>query len=560
MDRLGPNSANSSPLTPLGFIERTAVVYGDRPAVVYNQTVYTWSETYRRSLRLASALSSVLRISPGDVVSILAPNIPAMYEMHFGVPMSGAVLNTINTRLDARTVSVLLRHSGARVLFVDPLSLSLARSALELLPAGDSPPLLIPIEDPYENSLDLTGFDLTYEKFLNLGDPEFRWIRPASEWSPIILNYTSGTTSAPKGVVHCHRGIFLVSLDSLIDWSVPQHPVLLWTLPMFHANGWCFPWGVAAVAGTNVCLRRFDGPDVFAAIDSHRVTHLCGAPVVLNMLANTPPAKRRPLNRTVKILTAGAPPPAAVLARVESLGFAVSHGYGLTETAGLVVSCAWKGEKWDKLPAGERARMKARQGVRTPSMASMDVIDGETGRSVPWDGVTMGEVVLRGGHVMLGYLKDEETTAKTIKDGWFFTGDVGVMHSDGYLEIKDRSKDVIISGGENISSVEVESLMYGHPAVNEAAVVARPDDYWGETPCAFVGLKAGLAGPPPTEAEVIAWCREKMPHFIVPKTVVFLPELPKTSTGKIQKFVLRNMSKKLGSLTAGAAKPPSSKL
>ncbi|KAI0510157.1 hypothetical protein KFK09_010757 [Dendrobium nobile] len=554
MDQLGPHSANNSPLSPLGFIERTAIVHGDRPSVVYNQKVYTWSETYRRCLRLASALSSHLRISPGDVVSVISPNIPAMYEMHFGVPMSGAVLNTINTRLDSRTISVLLRHSGSRLLFVDLLSLPLVRSAFELLPADHRPPLLIPIEDPYEDNSDLTGFDLTYEKVIGLGDPDFRWIRPTSEWSPMILNYTSGTTSAPKGVVHCHRGIFLVSTDSLIDWCVPHHPVFLWTLPMFHANGWCFPWGVAAVAGTNVCLRRFDGPAVFAAIADNRVTHLCGAPVVLNMLANSPPTASRSLHGTVQILTAGAPPPAAVLARVESLGFAVSHGYGLTETAGLVVSCAWKGYHWDRLPAGERARMKARQGVRTPMMTTMDVVDEATARSVPWDGLTMGEVVLRGGHVMLGYLKDKEATAKAIKDGWFYTGDVGVMHPDGYLEIKDRSKDVIISGGENISSVEVESVMYGHPAVNEAAVVARPDEYWGETPCAFVGLKEGLVGPPPTEAEVIAWCREKMPHYMVPKTVVFQPELPKTSTGKIQKYVLRNMAKKLGPLAGGGGK------
>lgn len=489
-----------------------------------------------------------------------------MYEMHFGVPMSGAVLNTINTRLDARTVSVILRHSGSRILFADTLSFSLARSALALLPADHTPPLIIPIEDPYEDSPDLTGFDLTYEKLLNLGDPEFRWIRPASEWSPMILNYTSGTTSAPKGVVHCHRGIFLVSIDSLVDWCVPQHPVYLWTLPMFHANGWCFPWAISAVAGTNICIRRFDGAAVLAAIADNRVTHLCGAPVVLNMLANTPPSDRRPLHGTVKILTAGAPPPAAVLARVESLGFVVGHGYGLTETGGLVVSCAWNGEQWDRLPASERARLKARQGVRTPLMTAMDVVDGATGRSVAWDGATLGEVVLRGGHVMMGYLKDEEMTAKTIKDGWFYTGDVGVMHPDGYLEIKDRSKDVIISGGENISSVEVESLMYGHPAVNEAAVVARPDEHWGETPCAFVSLKAGLTGPPPTEREVIAWCREKMPHYVVPKTVVFLPELPKTSTGKLQKFVLRDMAKKLGPAAAsgsgnrGDAVAPVSKL
>ncbi|PKA48483.1 putative acyl-activating enzyme 5, peroxisomal [Apostasia shenzhenica] len=565
MDRLGQNCANSNPLTPLGFIERTATIYGDRPAVVYNNTVYTWSETYRRCIRLASAISFHLRMSSGDVVSVLAPNTPAMYEMHFAVPMSGAILNTINIRLDARTVSVLLRHSDARLLFVDPQSLPLARSALALLPSDHRSPLLIPIDDPYEDPTAAAAAatdGLTYEKLVELGDPDFRWIRPKSEWDPMILNYTSGTTSAPKGVVHCHRGAFLVTVDSLVDWFVPQHPVYLWTLPMFHSNGWSFPWGIAAVAGTNVCLRRFDGPTIFAAIADNRVTHLCGAPVVLNMLANSPPSERRPLPGPVQILTAGAPPPAAVLARAESLGFCVSHGYGLTETGGIAVSCAWKANNWNRLPAAERARLKARQGVRTPTMAAVDVVDGATGKSVPYDGVTMGEVVLSGGFIMLGYLKDEEATGRAIRDGWFYTGDVGVMHPDGYLEIKDRSKDVIISGGENISSVEVESVMYGHPALIEAAVVARPDEYWGETPCAFVGLKQGMTGPPPTEAEVIAWCRDSMPHYMVPKTVIFLPELPKTSTGKIQKYVLRNMAKKLGPrvASAGAGVSPASKL
>ncbi|XP_020092259.1 probable acyl-activating enzyme 6 [Ananas comosus] len=545
MDELGANAANSAPLTPLGFLERAALVHGDRASVVYRDTVYTWDQTLRRCLRLASALVS-LGISPGDVVSVLAPNIPAMYEMHFGVPMSGAVLNTINTRLDPRTVSVLLRHSSSKLVFVDPLSLPILLSALPLLPASHPPPLVVPIDDPYEQEQapPLHSFPTTYERLLEeKGDPGFQWVRPRSEWDPMVLNYTSGTTSAPKGVVHCHRGLFLITVDSLVDWSVPPHPVFLWTLPMFHANGWSFPWGVAAVAGTNVCLR-------------HRCTHMCGAPVVLNMLANSPPSpdSDSPDSAPVNVLTAGAPPPAAVLHRAEKLGFRVSHGYGLTETAGLAVSCAWKGE-WDRLPALERARLKARQGVRTPCMAAVDVVDAATGRPVPRDGAAVGEIVLRGGCIMLGYLKDAAATAQAIRgDGWFYTGDVGVMHPDGYLEIKDRSKDVIISGGENISSVEVESILYGHPAVDEAAVVARPDEFWGETPCAFVSLKKQQEKKQeqPTAEEVIAWCRERMPHYMVPKTVIFEDELPKTSTGKIQKYVLRSKAKQMGPRTTSS--------
>ncbi|CAL4969349.1 unnamed protein product [Urochloa decumbens] len=553
MDKLGCNAANSCPLTPLGFLERAATVFGDCPSIVYHDTVFTWSQTFRRCLRLASALVS-LGILRRDVVSVLLPNVPAMYEAHFGVPMSGAVLNTMNTRLDARTVSVLLRHSGSKLVFVDPASLPLIRDALRLLPPDHEPPRVIPVEDPHET----TAFPaaapagtLTYERLLEeRGDPGFAWVRPASEWDPMVLNYTSGTTSAPKGVVHCHRAIFLVTLDSLVEWAVPPRPTYLWTLPMFHTNGWSFPWGMAVVGATNVCLRRVDPGEVYAIIARHGVTHLCGAPVVLNMLANAPEAVRRPLPGKVRILTAGAPPPAAVLHRTDAAGFEVSHGYGLTETAGVVVTCAWKGDQWDRLPATERARLKARQGVRTPGTAELDVVDGDTGRSVPRDGATMGEVVIRGGCVTVGYLNNDEATRAAIRaDGWFYTGDVGVMHPDGYLEIRDRSKDVIISGGENISSVELESVLCGHPAVNEAAAVARPDEFWGETPCAFVSLREGAAGRAVTSEEIVAWCRERMPHYMAPKTVVFMAELPKTSTGKVQKYVLRDLAKKMGPTT-----------
>ncbi|CAN1841871.1 2-methylpropanoate--CoA ligase CCL4 [Linum perenne] len=544
MELLKPTAANSSPLTPLDFLDRTATVYGDSPSVIYNDTSYTWSQTHRRCLQVASSLSSH-GILPGQVVSVLAPNIPAMYELQFAVPMSGAVLNNLNTRLDPRTISVLLLHSESKLVIVDCLSRSLILQALSLFPAGSARPGLVLITDDDENkeaSLMTVDFVCTYEDLLAGGDSGFKWVRPKSEWDPIVLNYTSGTTSAPKGVVHSHRGLFIVTLSSLIDWAVPKQPIYLWTLPIFHANGWSFPWGIAAVGGTNVCFRKVDAPTVYGLITRHRVTHMCGAPVVLNMLTNTSIDTKLP--NPVQILTAGAPPPAAVLLRTESLGFVVSHGYGLTETAGLVVSCAWK-RNWDRFPAAERAKLKSRQGVKIAGFTEVDVVDPETGERVKRDGSSIGEVVLRGGCVMLGYLKDPIGTGKCMtEEGWFYTGDVGVMHPDGYLEIRDRSKDVIISGGENISSVEVESVLYGHPAVNEAAVVARPDEFWGETPCAFVSLKQG-SPKTTTEKEMIEYCREKMPHYMVPKTVVFKDELPKTSTGKIQKYVLRDAAKKM---------------
>jgi len=547
MEELKPRPANSSPLTPLGFLERAATVYGDCPSIVYNTTTYTWSQTHRRCLQVASSIAS-LGIKRGDVVSVMAPNVPAMYELHFAVPMAGAILNNINARLDARTVSVLLCHSESKLIFVDHLSRSLVLEALSLLPPNTQRPLLVLITDHDQDSSSAVEFCCTYESLVEKGDPEFRWELPSSEWDPMVLNYTSGTTSAPKGVVHCHRGIFIITVNSLIDWGVRERPVYLWTLPMFHANGWSYPWGIAAVGGTNICLRKFDGPTIFSLIKEHGVTHMCGAPVVLNMLTISP--RNQPLQNPVQILTAGAPPPAAVLFRTESLGFVVSHGYGLTETAGLVVSCAWK-PQWNRLPASERARLKARQGVKAIGLTEVDVVDAESGASVKRDGSTLGEIVLRGGSVTLGYFKDPEGTSKCMKEnGWFDTGDVGVMHPDGYLEIKDRSKDVIISGGENLSSVVVESVLYTHPAVNEAAVVARPDEFWGETPCAFVSLRDEGSTRNPTEKEIMEFCRAKLPHYMVPKTVVFKDELPKTSTGKIQKFVLRDIARAMGSSRA----------
>lgn len=546
MEELKLSSANSCSLTPLGFLERAATVYADSPSIIYHETTYTWSQTHSRCLQLASSLSS-LGVGKGHVVSVVAPNIPAMYELHFAVPFTGAILNNINTRLDVRTVSVLLQHSQSKLIFVDHQSRSIVLNAVALFQGNIKPPSLVLITDEYDDTSSQTvdsHFLCSYQSLVANGDPGFKWVRPEREWDPLVLNYTSGTTSSPKGVVHCHRGIFIVTVDSLTDWSIPKQPVFLWTLPMFHSNGWCFPWGMAAVGGTNICLRKFNASVIYDSIRRHGVTHMCGAPVVLNMLSNSP--ANQPLKNPVNILTAGAPPPAAVLLRTESLGFIVSHGYGLTETGGIVVSCAWKSQ-WNILPATERARLKARQGVRTIGLTEVDVVDPQSGVSVIRDGSTLGEIVLRGGCIMLGYLKDPIGTRKCLKEsGWFYTGDVGVMHADGYLEIRDRSKDVIISGGENLSSVEVESVLYTHPAVNEAAVVARPDEFWGETPCAFVSLKSDLSMKP-TEKEIIEYCRNRLPHFTVPKTVVFTEELPKTSTGKIQKFLLREIAKGMGS-------------
>ncbi|KAJ0025980.1 hypothetical protein Pint_08075 [Pistacia integerrima] len=543
MDQLNPKPVNSSPLTPIGFLERAATVYGDCPSLVFNTTTYTWSQTHRRCLQLASSLSSN-GIKTGHVVSVVAPNIPAMYELHFAVPMSGAILNNINTRLDARTVSLLLQHSESKLVFVDQHLSSLILKALSLFPPNIETPRLVLITDDDDDtsSLPTAEFIDTYENMVKEGNPDFRWVRPKSEWDPVVLNYTSGTTSAPKGAVHCHRGLFIVVVTSLIDWAVPNQPVFLWTLPMFHANGWCFPWGMAAVGATNVCLRKLDVSTIYGLIKQHGVTHMCGAPVVLNMLSN--PSEAEPLQHPVHILTGGAPPPAPVLSRIESLGFIVTHAYGLTEGAGVVLSCAWK-QQWNKLPTNERSKLKARQGVGTIGLSQLDVVDLNSGESVKRDGLTRGEIVLRGGSIMLGYLKDTKSTSKCLKDdGWFYSGDVAVMHPDGYVEIKDRSKDVIISGGEKISSTEVESTLYSHPMINEAAVVAQPHPLWQETPCAFVCLKSELTQKP-TEKEIIEFCRARLPHYSVPKTVIFKDELPKTATGKIQKFVLREIAKSM---------------
>ncbi|CAM3127558.1 fatty-acyl-CoA synthase [Paracoccus aminovorans] len=528
--------ANYEPLSPLRFIERTAQIHPDALAVVHEGLRRSWAETYARCRRIAGALSA-RGIGKGDTVAVLAANIPEMFESHFSVPMTGAVLNTINTRLDAETVAFILSHGEARVLLVDPEFAELAERAVKIARGRDI--LVVDILDPsFEGGARAGG--LTYDDLLAEGDPDFAWSMPDDEWDAISLNYTSGTTGDPKGVVYHHRGAALNALANMTSWGMPHHARYLWTLPMFHCNGWCFPWTIAANAGVCVCLRAVRPEPVFRLIRDERVTHFCGAPIVMNMLANAPDALKD-FDHPVKAMVAGAPPPASVIAAVEAMSIGITHVYGLTETYGPSVVCAWKTE-WDALSGEERARMKARQGVRNPALDGLMVADPETLAPVPADGRTMGEVFMRGNNVMKGYLKNPSATEKAFRGGWFASGDLGVMHPDGYIELKDRSKDIIISGGENISSIEVEDVLYKHPDVMEAAVVARPDETWGETPCAFVALKPGRVL---VEAELIAFCRLNMARYKVPKTVVF-GELPKTSTGKIQKFLLRDRARALG--------------
>ncbi|MBY6084536.1 acyl-CoA synthetase [Ruegeria arenilitoris] len=532
---LDKGPANFTALSPLSYIERTAAVYPDYPALVYGDRRHSWAQTYARCRRLASALAA-RGVGTGDTVSIIAANIPEMYEAHFGVPMSGAVLNTINTRLDAPIIAFILNHAESKVLLVDPEFSGVVKQALEQV---DHDILVIDIEDPSFDGGEKLGA-LTYDDLLAEGDPEFDWSLPADEWDAITLNYTSGTTGNPKGVVYHHRGAALNATSNILTWGMPQHSVYLWTLPMFHCNGWCFPWTMAANAGTSVCLRAVRDEPIYKAFRDEKVTHFCGAPIVLNMLANAPD-HLKDFDHEIKVMTAGAPPPAAVIAAMEGMGIEVTHVYGLTETYGPSVVCAWKDE-WNNKPADERAALKVRQGVKYVALSELMVADPETLEPVPADGETMGEIFMQGNIVMKGYLKNAEATQKAFRGGWFASGDLGVMHPDGYIALKDRSKDIIISGGENISSVEVEDILYKHPAVMEAAVVAKPDEKWGETPCAFVELKPGADA---TEADLIAFCRDHMAHFKAPKTVVFGP-LPKTSTGKIQKFKLREQARALG--------------
>ncbi|XP_059275524.1 butanoate--CoA ligase AAE1 [Lycium ferocissimum] len=545
-------SANYVPLSPISFLERSAMVYSDRLSIIDGNIKFTWRETRDRCLRIASALTH-LGISRGHVVAALAPNIPAMYELHFGVPMAGAVLCALNTRHDSAMVSVLLRHSDAKIIFVDYQLLDIAKSALEILSKTSAKlPHLILISDRESqlsnnnnnnNNRSLAPENLEYESFLATGEPNFEIVWPSDEWDAIALNYTSGTTSRPKGVIYSHRGAYLNSLAAVILAEMTSMPVYLWTLPMFHCNGWCLTWAVAAQGGTNICLRSVTEEGIFDSIVQHQVTNMAGAPTVLNMIINAPRSVQRPLPRTVNVMTGGAPPPPQVLLKMKELGFNVTHGYGLTETYGPATVCAWKPE-WNSLSPYEQAKIQARQGVNHLGLEEIDVKDPESMKSVPSDANTMGEVMIRGNTVMNGYLKDLKATEDSFRGGWFRSGDLAVKHPDGYIELKDRSKDIVISGGENISTIEVESVIFSHPAVLEAAVVGRPDDHWGETPCAFVKLKDGCNA---SANEIIKHCRDRLPHYMAPRTVIF-DDLPKTSTGKTQKFVLRQRVKALGSL------------
>ncbi|KAB2068615.1 hypothetical protein ES319_A08G043500v1 [Gossypium barbadense] len=547
MDRLSKCEANYVPLTPLSFLKRAGSMYANRTSIIYENTRFTWRQTYERCCRLASSLRS-LNILNNHVVSVLAPNVPAMYEMHFAVPMAGAVLNTINSRLDAKNVATILRHSEAKALFVDYQYVQLASEALRILMADSqqgqsSMPLVIVIDD-VDSPTGVRLGELEYEQLIQMGNPRFVPIEVQDEWDPISLNYTSGTTSEPKGVVYSHRGAYLSTLSLILGWEMGNEPVYLWSLPMFHCNGWTFTWGIAARGGTNVCIRNTTAYDMYRSIATHKVTHMCCAPIVFNILLEAKLNERREISSPVQILTGGAPPPAPLLEKMEHLGFYVTHAYGLTEATGPALVCEWQA-KWNHLPAEHKAKIKSRQGISVLTLADVDVKNVETMESVPQDGKTIGEIVLRGSSIMKGYLKDEVATSKAFKKGWFFTGDVGVIHPDGYLEIKDRSKDVIISGGENISSVELESVLYKHPRVLEAAVVAMPHPRWGESPCAFISLRENETSQKGDvkEADIISYCRKNLPHFMIPKKVKFLSQLPKTSTGKIQKFQLRAMAK-----------------
>ncbi len=536
------NSANFTPITPLLFLERSAEIYPNRLAVIHGNLRQTWGQTYARCRRLASALSQH-GIGIGDTVAVMLPNTPPMVEAHFGIPMVGAVLNALNTRLDPQSIAFMLNHGEAKVVIVDPEFSGTMKEALAIAKKESSRDFLV--IDVEENEFDVSGVklgSLTYEQLLAQGDPQYLWQVPTDEWQAICLNYTSGTTGNPKGVVYHHRGAAINAVSNILDWDINKHPVYLWTLPMFHCNGWCFPWTVAARAGINVCLRRVDAQHIFAAIKEYKVTHYCAAPIVHNLLVNAPEEMKLGVPTGVKGLIAGAAPPASIIEGMEKLGFDLTHVYGLTEVYGPAAVCV-KQDEWDDLDIGERARLNARQGVRYHMQQAITVLNPETMQPVPADGETMGEIMFKGNIAMKGYLKNEKATKEAFEGGWFHSGDLAVMSPDGYVKIKDRSKDIIISGGENISSIEVEDVLFRHPAVIAAAVVAMPDPKWGETPCAFLEIKPDAQV---TIQEIIAHCKRHLAGFKVPRAVVF-GELPKTSTGKIQKFELR---KKAGSASA----------
>ena len=531
--------ANFAPFTPLAFIQRTAEVYPDKLAIVHGELRQNWAQTYDRCRQLASALQKH-GIGKNDTVAAMLPNTPPMVEAHFGVPMAGAVLNTLNTRLDPEAVAFMLDHGEAKAIIVDPEFAGIVKKALALR-TSTAPLLVIDVEDALYGEGTKIG-SVTYEAFVAQGDAKFAWKYPADEWDAIALNYTSGTTGNPKGVVYHHRGAATNAISNILEWDLPKHAVYLWTLPMFHCNGWCFPWTIAARAGVNVCLRRVEAKAIFDAIRHHGVTHYCGAPIVHGLLVNAPDEMKKGVPAGVKCMVAGAAPPASMIEGMEQMGFDLTHVYGLTEVYGPATVCA-KHAAWDELDIGERARLNARQGVRYHLQRDARVLDPMTMQPVPMDGETMGEIMFRGNIAMKGYLKNPQATEEAFRGGWFHSGDLAVQYPDGYIKIKDRSKDIIISGGENISSIEVEDVLYRHPDVLAVAVVAKPDEKWGETPCAFVELKAGAQTTP---EDIVQHCKKHLAGFKVPRAVVF-GELPKTSTGKIQKFELR---RKAGSASA----------
>ena len=531
---LDRNPANYVSLSPLSYLERSAQVYPDYPSVIHGARRFTWAETYARCRRLASALAA-RGIGRGDTVAVMLPNVPAMFEAHFGVPMTGAVLNTLNTRLDAEAIAFMLGHGEAKVLITDPEFAPIVSAALDRLEGPK--PLVIDALDPEFPDTEQLG-EIEYEAFLDSGSPEFAWQLPADEWDAISLNYTSGTTGNPKGVVYHHRGAYLNAASNIISWGMPAHTVYLWTLPMFHCNGWCFPWTMAANTGVNICLRKVDPALIFELIRQYKVSHMCGAPIVYGMMINAPVQLREGIEHKVSGLIAGAAPPAAIIEGAEQMGFDITHVYGLTETYGPASVCA-KRPEWAGLPIDQRAERNGRQGVRYHMQEGITVMEPLDMSEVPADSETMGEIMFRGNIVMKGYLKNEKATQEAFAGGWFHTGDLAVMQPDGYVKIKDRSKDVIISGGENISSLEVEEVLYRHPAVLTAAVVAKPDDKWGEVPAAYIEVKEGADV---TVESIVAHCRTHLARYKVPKHVEFCV-LPKTSTGKIQKFVLRQQAK-----------------
>ena len=534
---LDKNNANFVPLTPLTFLERAKDIYPNYEALVYEDKTYTWAQIYNRCTQFASALEKI-GIGKGDTVSVMACNTPEIFEAHYAIPMTGAVLNTINIRLDAKTVAYILEHSDAKVLIVDRQFHEVVKKALSSIKKNIK---IIDIQDNHADQSKLKKIgDLEYEEFLNTGEKNYIWKKPHDEWDAISLSYTSGTTGNPKGVVYHHRGSYLMATGSAVAWNMPNRLVFLCVVPMFHCNGWCYPWTVPMLNGKTICLRNIDIKKIFELIDTYKVTHFGGAPIVLNMITGASENDRKELKHKVHVLTAGAPPPSIIFKKMKRLGFEVMHVYGLTETYGHITQCAWNDE-WNSLEEEKVNEIKARQGVRYPNTEGVSVIDPETMKPVPKDGKTMGEIMIKGNVVMKGYFKDKDATEKAMKDGWFHSGDLAVMHPDGYIKIQDRSKDIIISGGENISSIEIENTLAKHPSVSIAAVVAKPDEKWGEVPCAFIEpVKDNQA----TEKELIDFCKETLANFKVPKKIEFC-ELPKTSTGKIQKFELRKKAKEL---------------